>query len=504
MLATLAGAFAALALAGTAAADIVVGVADDRGKYADDGGAWFFNTLRGAGMTENRVMVQWDPGRPSLIIEKPFFDRAMPQAAARGVRVVFAVYAANTALSAPSAPESFAAYLAQLARTYPQVKHFVVGNEPNLTRFWHPQFNPDGSNASAPAYQAVLARAYDALKGVDPSIRVIGAGLSERGNDNPTAASNVSTSPVRFVKELGAAYRASGRKAPIMDEFDIHPYPESAGHDLLKSYSWPNIGYGNLDRLKQALWDAFHGTAQPTVEEGLKLRIGEIGWQVGVAPGTGYIGNENVAVTDEARQAQIYAELLRHAACDPSISSLNIFGLADEVLLAGWQAGLLRHDGTARASYDAIRTVLAETGGRCAGSPRSWRHTEQVVGAGVDFGDLSRPRWHKQRSWRFAVTADEDATYKAGVFRLPEQPSQRAAAVRRLTRSLAVSAPRDLVFSASGAVSAHWNPQVRFPSRQLKPGLYAYAVSLAAAMNPDRTSAFVSKPFRVEGPAAKK
>ena len=38
---------------------------------------------------------------------------------------------------------------------------------------------------------------------------------------------------------------------------------------------------------------------------------------------------------------------------------------------------------------------------------------------------------------------------------------------------------------------------IRFPSRRLKPGFYAYAVELFAETNLTRKSFFVSKPFRV-------
>ena len=40
----------------------------------------------------------------------------------------------------------------------PSFDDIIVGNEPNLNRFWLPQFAPDGSNASAPAYLSLLAR----------------------------------------------------------------------------------------------------------------------------------------------------------------------------------------------------------------------------------------------------------------------------------------------------------------------------------------------------------
>jgi hypothetical protein len=34
----------------------------------------------------------------------------------------------------------------------------VIWNEPNKSQFWRPQLNPDGSVASAAAYEALLAQ----------------------------------------------------------------------------------------------------------------------------------------------------------------------------------------------------------------------------------------------------------------------------------------------------------------------------------------------------------
>ena len=76
--------------------------------------------------------------------------------------------------------QQYAEYVALLARTYPTVKDFIVGNEPNQPRFHQPQFNSAGQNVSAAAYYSVLAAAYDALKAVDPAIRVVGLGLTAR------------------------------------------------------------------------------------------------------------------------------------------------------------------------------------------------------------------------------------------------------------------------------------------------------------------------------------
>ena len=54
-----------------------------------------------------------------------------------------------------------------------------------------------------------------------------------------------------------------------MDGFSFHPYPRRATDTLAQGYIWPNAGFVNLDRVKQGLWDAFHGTAQPTTVDGL-------------------------------------------------------------------------------------------------------------------------------------------------------------------------------------------------------------------------------------------
>src|SRR5487761_932989 len=68
------------------------GVADDTGKYADDGGAWFDTMLKGANLTEERWTLQFNPLDPTHITELPFLVRAAPRAQADGIHVVLALY----------------------------------------------------------------------------------------------------------------------------------------------------------------------------------------------------------------------------------------------------------------------------------------------------------------------------------------------------------------------------------------------------------------------------
>src|SRR5205085_1142827 len=209
-------------------------------------------------------------------------------------RVLFAVAPAHPSdiTSSPARIGQFPAFLQQLAATYPVVKAYVIGNEPNQPRFWQPQFSETGQDVSGASYEPLLAASYDALKGVDPSIAVIGLGLSPRGNDNPFAKDNVSISPVRFLKDVGTAYRASKR---------------------------------NLD---------------------------ETGWQVAIPASLQkpYSGKENVIPIDEGTQAQYYSDIVRFVSCDPDVRSLSFFHLVDEQDLDRWQSGLLRVDASKRPS----------------------------------------------------------------------------------------------------------------------------------------------------------
>ena len=74
--------------------------------------------------------------------------------------------------------DEFAAYTAAIARDNPTIRDFVIGNEPNLNRFWMPQFALDGTSLSPAAYLALPTRTYDELKKVSPKAQVIGVAVS--------------------------------------------------------------------------------------------------------------------------------------------------------------------------------------------------------------------------------------------------------------------------------------------------------------------------------------
>jgi len=481
VLALVATAVTSLALAAPAQADLDAGVVDDRPVVTADGGAAFFAVMSDIGLKEVRITVEWDPAHPTTINNQAYLESMLPVATLRGVRVVFSVQPAKarSVTGTPNGTQQFAAFVTQLAQTFPTVKDFIIGNEPNLSRFWAPQYTSSGRSAAPAAYEGLLARSYDALKAVSPTNNVIGLGLSPRGNDMPRAAGNISHSPVKFLRGLGQAYRASRRSRPLMDTFAFHPYPKRDVDPLAKGYPWPNAGVPNLGRIKQAFFDAFHGTAQRTFEQGLKMKLDEVGWQVGVVPSAqdAYFGTESIRPTSEGVQAAIYAGLVRQVACDPSVDSVLFFGLQDEPNLDRWQSGLMRADGTPRASYDSVKATLAQTGGRCLGRMQGWRHSMRLEGVSASFPRLGRLP-SRANSWSLVARAEEDALFDAGIHRFNGRRGAR-------------------VLTATGLLEGHKGRLVRLPSRRLAPGRYVFSIRFRAAMNPARFERLTGRPFTV-------
>jgi hypothetical protein len=198
-------------------------------------------------------------------------------AALHGVRVYVSVYnegSRTTPLTATARAE-FAGYAAAIAGANPGFRDVIVGNEPNLNRFWLPQFDARGKGASAPAYLRLLAATYDSLKVAAPDVRVWGGALAPRGIDRPYTGRDT-ISPTRFLRELGEAYRRSGRADPIMDGLSFHPYPlnSSVPVDAVPP-DGDHLGLIDQDRLVNLLGKAFDGTAQ--LGRGLPILYDEFG-----------------------------------------------------------------------------------------------------------------------------------------------------------------------------------------------------------------------------------
>jgi hypothetical protein len=509
-------ALGALVLAPAASADIRVGASDDHPKNVAEA-ARFYDTMKDVGLSENRVTLLWDAAHPTAVEEEAGIADAIDRAAADGVKITLALYPAKArSLSDSSSNRArFVAWTAIVARAFPGVKDIIVGNEPNKSRFWQPQFLARGKAAACAAYEPVLAASYDAIKAVDTSISVIGVGLGPRGTDNPRAPGNLSISPVRCIRDIGRTYRKSRRKKPIMDALSYHPYPNASTDKMETGYSWPNAGIPNLDRIKQAVWDAFNGTAQPTFPEAgmprgpvrtLKLRLNEVGWQVAIPPASrdAYFGKESVVTTDEGTQAAIYGNLVPYLACDPAVESVLFFNLVDEANLDRWQSGLLRADWTRRPSYSIVRGAISAGLSHCTGRQVQWRHAYKPVGVHLGFLGGTRPRSERNTFWSFVAGSDEGALYTAGLFRVT-RPGRVSPALRaQIFRSLRTGRVRGASLKSSGKLVGGWDKVISFRSKRLKPGFYVYGARVTAEMNLARKATYVGLPFAVGTPPVRK
>ncbi len=376
---------AGFAVAAATAGNPANGFAEDATKFASDGGDALFAEMNKLATTTNRVAVLWDANAPTTIEDKPFLDRMIPVAQRHRIQIVFAIYPlkATMAPTTQDAANQFCDYAVLVMKTYPYVRKVIIGNEPNQPRFWLPVWTPDGKPASPAAMEVVLATCYDKLKAFDSSLDVIGVGLSPRGNDTPPPANNSSISPVRWIKALGDAYRANGRTKPLFDEWSWHCYPNINTDDVEVGYPWPNTGCVNAARVKLALWDAFNGTAQPTLPgpypisttgqtlfgNTIRMFIDETGWQVDTQNRPGYVNNENVPTIDEGKQARIYEKLVHLANCEPTLTAFHIFHEIDEADRTGFQSGVLRVTGEERPSAadpgNSVQHAISADGGAC-------------------------------------------------------------------------------------------------------------------------------------------
>jgi Bacterial Ig domain len=359
----LAAALFVLVLAPTALAgpNLFVGAAEDGAVWGDP--TTQMSLAQEAGFDSIRMTAQWVSGNTMLDpIIAAKLQNAASAAEARGLRPVVSIYNVNS-IQAPEDPilqSEFAQFAQNVVLALPSVTTFIVGNEPNSSYYWQPQFDTRGADIAATAYEAMLADSYDAIKAVRPEVTVIGGALDSMGTDNPK--NRPSHSPLVFIRDMGRAYRASHRTLPIMDEFDEHIYEENSS--LPPSMAHPNsttLAEADYPRLVAALGQAFDGTAQPG--SSLPIVYGEYGVE-SVIPSNeagNYTGQQAASAkpVDEATQAAYYIQAMKLAMCQPNVVGLMLFHVEDEAGLPGWQSGLFYADGTPKSSLDPVRAAMA-------------------------------------------------------------------------------------------------------------------------------------------------
>jgi hypothetical protein len=386
---------------------LIVGVDDDTLKWSSTPGD-VVTAHRALGLTAVRVTLAWKPGLTKLDDDSVTYV-ARAQAAARlGERVVLAVYGpAATPPTTPDGRADFCSFVVAALGAARNVYDVVIWNEADSAFFWRPQ------QGAAAQYEALLETCYDAVHKARKNVNVISSLAPHE-------------SPARFVHDLGAAYRAGGRTAPIFDTFGYDAYPEASNESpFVQHPGSASMDEGDYVALMQALTDAFGGTGQPVPGSGgttpgsvppggvpaaaltpapssrrnpapavvvpdgaVTIWYLEDGFETVVprARRAAYTGHETntllvpaliyraVAggpVRDQSSQIRDAIEL---AYCQPAVGAFFNFQFLDERDLSGWQSGLLWADGTKKPSYPIVQQAIAAVAGgsvECSQLPKA-------------------------------------------------------------------------------------------------------------------------------------
>jgi hypothetical protein len=392
-----------------------------------------------AGFDTIRITQTWVKGQTAVGPNDQIqLGNAVAAAQFTGIRVVLSLYPYGSSVT-PLTDEDradFAAFCADVVHRYPFVHDFVVGNEPNLNRFWLPQFGPNGEDVAAPAYEQLLATAYDAIKQARPHSTVYGGALAPRGVDKPGTGRDTH-SPTAFITDLGAAYKASGRQVPIMDAFAFHPYPETS--QTGPAFAHPNstsIGLADYTKLVGLLGAAFDGTAQHGST--LPILYDEFGIETTVpaAKALLYTGSEPATTkpVDEATQAQMYTQAMQMTFCQPTVMGLFLFHVQDEPALAAWQSGEYYVDGTPKSSLPAVAAAAGTVRrGVAAACPGMQLQPKLVIGR-------AKP---DKKGVKVTLTCSLDCSYTFSLDR------------RRVTGAAVGRLPKTLVFKGPLARGRH-------------------------------------------------
>jgi len=270
--------------------------------------------------------------------------RDMADARAAGIKVILELYLVRQ-FGPPRGPNQMrgtCAVAKDLLDKFPETYGIEIGVEPNSHNFWWPQFNADGTQASAAPYEEWLAKCYDAIKGTHPDVLVIGGSLSSRGEDQPHKKGS-DTSPVLWLQKFCEAYKTSGRTAPVMDWFDMHSYPDPEDQDPTVQHPYPSttITIADYDKLN-GLLGCFSGTAQPKPP----ILWGETGYNTEVPAamvGKNYSTEpkpSTVRLIDESTQGRYAATQIKMAYCQSNSAGwLNFHFVDDANRFQDWQSG---------------------------------------------------------------------------------------------------------------------------------------------------------------------
>jgi hypothetical protein len=316
---------------------LLVGVADDTLKWTPNPLAvvWWQRAL---GAEAVRIWVPWhgesQPTGPRLD------ELGRAEQAALATRVVLAIsgLARDTPLTT-AAQERFCGYARAVLALVPDADAVVVWNEGNDPTFW---------SGSPARYEALLARCYDALH--RPGLTILDSTASRHA-------------PEAFLRDVGEAYRQSGRARPLVDAFGHNPYPASPEEPPTAVHPVGFVGEGDYPRLAAVLREAFGRPADVWyLEDGYQSHV----------PArllAGYDGHETVGVLTPQLQAHRLAEAIRLASCQPRVRAFFNFELVDETRLTGWQSGLVWRGAHRKPAARAFALAVRQAASGCVTDP---------------------------------------------------------------------------------------------------------------------------------------
>src|SRR5205823_4802701 len=196
-----------------------------------------------------------DPADPAYHFEG--FDDLVWQSGLRGIRVLLTVWgtprwaSASHKLNASPRPSDLGGFCTALATRYSG--HYRVWNEPNKEQFLSPQFDAHRRDVAPKVYAAMFRSCAAGIKKASPQALVAIGETSPRGSDRPRGVVQASHSPGRFAQLL-----AQARPQLRFDAWAHHPYPQGYRGSPTASFSWPNVGVGNLPRFESRLTALFH------------------------------------------------------------------------------------------------------------------------------------------------------------------------------------------------------------------------------------------------------
>jgi hypothetical protein len=243
--------------------------------------AWFDRTVSVGGSIV-RIMPAWagiapttrpvsfkadDPADPAYNWKA--VDDAVRDASARGLDVVFTLSGAPTWAQGPGRPAdaggswrpdpvAYAAFATAAAKRYsgsfadpehpgstlPRIRYWQMWNEPNLATNLQPQWVKHGRGweaASPGIYRALLNEGYAAVKAVDRSNFVVGAGTAPYGDLAPGGRR---IAPVTFLRLLFA-------RPTYLDAISHHPY--GVGDPLRHALNPADVAVPDLGKLRRVL-----------------------------------------------------------------------------------------------------------------------------------------------------------------------------------------------------------------------------------------------------------